>query len=216
MARAIRNITARGRREDLVVLLQSYSRSVGLMEAFFIQGLKRLGLERADVLLLGWHNRRPSQKIIDRALAMREKGLFRFLAVSGHNRPLFPQLAGEDLFDIFHVRYNAVHRGAEDEVFNRLAPQDRPGVVTYTATRWGDLLDAGKMPSGENPPRAADCYRFVLSHPQVDVCLSGPRTRAEMREALHALDQGPLPPEEMERLRRIGDHLHAHHRRLFG
>jgi hypothetical protein len=37
-----------------------------------------------------------------------------------------------------------------------------------------------------------------------------------MREALRALELGPLAPEEMARIRRIGDHVHAHHRRLFG
>jgi hypothetical protein len=37
-----------------------------------------------------------------------------------------------------------------------------------------------------------------------------------MREALRALDLGPLTPEEMSRIRRIGDHVHRHHRRFFG
>jgi aryl-alcohol dehydrogenase-like predicted oxidoreductase len=216
MARAIRHITARGRRADLVVLIQSYSRSAALMEHFFIRGLKRLGLDHADVLLLGWHNRRPSPRIVERVLSMRERGLFRFLAVSGHHRPLFPELAGEGFCDIFHVRYNAAHRGAEEEVFARLGPESRPGIVTYTATRWGDLLKAGKMPPGEAPLTAADCYRFVLSNPAVDVCMAGPRTRAEMRAALRALDLGPLAPEEMDRVRRVGDHVHARHRRFFG
>jgi aryl-alcohol dehydrogenase-like predicted oxidoreductase len=150
------------------------------------------------------------------AMALREKGLVRFLAVSSHNRPLFPELAAEGLFDILHVRYNAAHRGAEEEVFPRLAPEKRPGVVTYTATRWGDLLKPNKMPAGERPLTGADCYRFVLSNPDVDVCMTGPRTLAEMREALRALELGPLSPEEMRRIRRIGDHVHTHHRRFFG
>jgi aryl-alcohol dehydrogenase-like predicted oxidoreductase len=216
MARAIRNIAGKGKRDELVLVLQSYSRSAALLERLFIQGLKRLKLERADALLLGWHNRRPAQKIIERALALREKGLVRFLAVSGHNRPLFPELAVENIFDILHVRYNAAHRGAEEEVFSKLAPDARPGVVTYTATRWGDLLKPNKMPAGERPLAGADCYRFVLANPDVDVCMTGPRTLSEMREALRALDLGPLTPEEMSRIRRIGDHVHRHHRRFFG
>ena len=38
----------------------------------------------------------------------------------------------------------------------------RPGTVSFTATRWGKLLDPKKMPSGEKPLTAADAYRFVL------------------------------------------------------
>ena len=91
----------------------------------------------------------PSPRILERAERMREKGMFRHLAVSGHNRSLFPDLAAEPRYDPFHVRYNAAHTGAETEIFPKLPVDDRPGMVTYTATRWGDLVNAGKMPSGE-------------------------------------------------------------------
>jgi len=216
MARAIKNIVARGLRDALVIVIQSYSRSPLLMEAFFQRALKTLGLAMADVLLLGWHNQPPGPRLLERALKMRDQGMYRFLAVSGHHRPMFAKLAADSTFDIFHLRYNAVHRGAEEEIFARLPEGARPGIVSYTATRWGDLLNAGKMPPGETPLRGADCYRFVLSNPAVDVCMTGPRTTDEMREALLALEMGPLDPEEMARVRRIGDHLHAHHRRLMG
>lgn len=215
MARAIRNIIAKGHREQLVIVLQSYSRSAALMESYFHKGLRRLGIDTADILLLGWHNKLPSRRILDRAVAMREKGMYRFLALSGHNRDLFPVLASDRRFDLFHVRYNAAHRGAEEEIFHKMPADRRPGLISYTATRWGDLLAPGKMPAGETPLSGADCYRFVLSHPDVDVCMTGPRNRAEMREALQALDKGPMNESELTRARRIGDHIHTHHRRLF-
>jgi aryl-alcohol dehydrogenase-like predicted oxidoreductase len=215
MAEAIRNIVGNGARDRLVILLQSYSRSASLMEFFYRKGLKTLGIDTADVLLLGWHNKTPSPRIIERALKMKERGMFRFLAVSSHNRKLFPVLARDERYDLLHVRYNAAHRGAEEEVFDQVDQDLRPGIVTYTATRWGDLLNPRKMPPGEAPPRAADCYRFALSHPSVDVCMTGPANRDQMREALAALELGPLSAEEMSRMRRIGDHIHAHHKRPF-
>ena len=134
--------------------------------------------------------------------------MFQFLALSSHNRSLFPKLAKEGLFDIFHVRYNAAHRGAETEAFQYLKGDHIPGIVTYTATRWGRLLKQKKMPPGETAPPASDCYRFVLSHPAVDVCLTGPKTREEMKEALKTLDLGPLEDEDLNRMRRIGDYIH--------
>ncbi|MBU0513385.1 MAG: aldo/keto reductase, partial [Proteobacteria bacterium] len=183
------------------------------------KGLRALSLDQADVLLLGWHNKPPSQKIMDRAQALRDQGLVRFLGLSGHNRRLFPRLADDGVFDLFHVRYNAAHRGAETEVFPHLATlpdQERPGVVTYTATRWGQLMKAKRMPPGEPPARAPDCYRFALSHPAVDVAVCGPKNMDELHEDLQALDRGPLSPEEMARMHRIGDYLHQHSRGLFG
>jgi len=59
MARAIRNIVSRGKRDALIIVLQSYSRSAGLMERFFQKGLKNLGIDQADVLLLGCTTNRP-------------------------------------------------------------------------------------------------------------------------------------------------------------
>ena len=209
MREAIKNICAQGKREELVIVIQSYSRSALLMESFFEKALRTLALDHVEILLMGWHNSRPGQRLIDKALAMKEKGLFRFLALSGHNRKLFPELAGEGLFDLFHVRYNAAHRGAEQETFPFLPVEDRPGIVTYTATRWGRLLNPEKMPPGEVPPSASDCYRFSLSNRAVDVCLCGPKDEAQMKEALKTLELGPLNPEEMERMRKIGDYLHG-------
>jgi aryl-alcohol dehydrogenase-like predicted oxidoreductase len=214
MAQAIRNITKKGNGEELVILIQSYSRSAVLLESFFRKGLRTLGIDRVDVLLLGWFNERPSSRVMEQVLAMREKGMFRFLGLSGHNRLLFPKLAGNSEFDLFHLRYSAAHRGAEQEVFPKLAFPNRPGLVAYTATRWGDLLNPRKIPSGEPPLRGADCYRFVLTHPTVDVCIAGPKNTEQMREALKTLDLGPLSDEEMVRVRWIGGYVHDHYKRL--
>lgn len=215
MRQAIKNICGKGKREDLVIVIQSYSRSPFLMEAFFKKGLNSLGLDRADVLILGWHNKPPAQKIMDRALAMKEKGLYRFLGLSGHNRTLFPRLVSEGIFDLFHIRYNAAHRGAEKETFPHIQGEARPGVVSYTATRWGQMLKAKKMPPGETPPSASDCYRFALSNPAVDVCMCGPKDKGQMREALRSLELGPLNQEELERMKKIGGHIHDNAGKFF-
>lgn len=214
MARAIKNISGSRKRDDLIIVVQSYSRSPFLMELFIRKALGSLDLDRIDILLLGWHNRPPARRLTDKAIEMKDKGLCRFLALSGHNRPLFPLLAEQGLFDVFHVRYNAAHRGAESEVFPYLEFEGRQGVVTYTATRWGNLLDPGKMPPGESLTSASDCYRFVLSNPSVDVCLCGPKDLNQMREALRTLELGPLNREEMDWMGRVGEHVRLHSRKF--
>jgi aryl-alcohol dehydrogenase-like predicted oxidoreductase len=113
------------------------------------------------------------------------------------------------IFDLFHIRYNAAHRGAEEEIFPQLNHEERPGLASYTATRWGQLLKPGKMPPGEEAPPGSHCYRFVLTNSAVDVCMCGPKNRDQMREALRTLKLGPLEGRELKRMRKIGDYVHA-------
>lgn len=210
MVAAIRNLVAAGHRDEVVIVLQSYSRLPGLMERSLTRGLQQLGIDTADVLLLGWYNGPPGDRLLERAERMRENGMFRHLAVSGHRRRAFVGHAADPRFSILHIRYNAAHTGAETDVFPHLRAEGRPGVVAYTATAWGSLLKARRMPPGEAPLRARDCYRFVLSNPDVNVGMSGPKDDAQMDEALAALDEGPLSAEEEARIRRIGRWVHEH------
>ncbi len=208
MKKAIQRIIKKGQRDKLALAFFTYAHSHCLTEKFLVRGMKALGIEYVDVLLMGYFPKRPRQKLIDGALQLKEKGLVRFLGLSGHKRELFPWLKQEGLFDVFHVRYNAANRGAETEVFPYMTGEDRPGIVSFTATRWGHLLNPKKMPADTPPPRAADCYRFVLSHPAVDVCMSGSKNLEEMRENLKTLALGPMSDEEMTRMKKIGDYLH--------
>lgn len=209
MIQAVHNIKEKGDREKLVVCMMEYTHSNLIGKRHFYKGLKNLGLDYVDVLMLGYYPRKPRKRVMDLALELKEKGVVRNLALAGHNRELFPKLRKEGLFDILQVRYNAVNSGAEKDVFPHVGGEDRPGLVSYTATRWGQLLKESKMPPGEKPLTAMECYRFVLSNPAVDVCMTGARTLEMMRENLATLDSGPLQPEEMERIRRIGDHIYG-------
>lgn len=212
MGDAIREIARSGRRDQLVCVLQSYSRVGGLLTHFVERGLKRLGLDRAEILLLGWHNKAPSPGVIDAAKRLQDRGLIGHLALSTHHRRLLPTLIDEDVFDVWHFRYNAVHRGAEREIFPCLddrSASERPGIVTYTTTRWGDLCNPKKCPADEPTPTGTDCYRFALSRPEVDLCLAGPDDAEQMKQALAALEQGPMDEGELAWMRRVGDHIYG-------
>lgn len=208
MKKALRNILGQGRRDDLVLAMVTYAHSAVLTEFFLKRGLAAIGLDYADVLILGYFPKRPPQRVMDGALRLKEKGLVRFIGLTSHNRKLFPLLAEDGLIDILHIRYNAVHRGAETDIFPHINGDNRPGIVSFTATCWQQLLKSRKMPPGQTPPTAADCYRFVLSHPGVDVCMTGPRTLDQMRANLQALAAGPMSALELERMRIIGDAIH--------
>jgi aryl-alcohol dehydrogenase-like predicted oxidoreductase len=217
--RAIRNAAKRDR-EQVVVTVQSYTRVAPLMAPSVEIALRRTGLAYFDFLLLGMWNRPPGPALVDAAQRLKARGLVRHLMLSTHNRPSLQDHfrafeRGESPYDAFMLRYNAVHRGAEQDVFPHLPANARPGVLAYTATRWGHLCDPAKMPAGETAPPARDCYRFALSNADVDMVLCGPKNREQMQEALRALDAGPLAPDEMKRLHRIGDHIYGRYRPQF-
>ncbi len=208
--KAVRHL-ARTERDKMVIVLQSYDRTGTLMPVFFRRGLKALGIDYADILLLGLHNHAPSKRVLEAALEIQQQGLARFLAVSGHHRPFFGELAQkqDQPFDVFMIRYNAAHPGAETDIFPFLPKENRPGIFSYTATRWGHLLNPRKMPPGERPLTASDCYRFALTNPNVDACMTGPANEQQWNEAIPTLDAGPLSDAEMARIRRIGAHVHG-------
>ncbi|MFH0758128.1 MAG: aldo/keto reductase [Bacteroidota bacterium] len=209
MIKAIRNIKARGQRDKLVVCLMEYTHSPLIGKGHFHRGLSKMGLDHVDVLMLGYHPSRPRWQLMDFGNSLKDKGLVAYLGLSGHNRKLFPALADHSGIDIFQVRYNAANSGAEKDVFPYCGGENRPGMISFTATRWGQLLKESRMPPGEKPLTATECYRFVLSNPAVDVCMTGARTHEMLRENLKTLDSGPLTEVEMERIRKIGDHVYG-------
>lgn len=200
--RGITNI-ARRSREDLVIVVQTYTRVGALMGASLEMALRRLKVEYTDVLLLGWWNEPVPERILEAAQKLVDKGKARHLMVSCHHRPTFRLHAEDPRIGALMVRYNAGHPGAEEDVFPHL-PTKRPGIVAYTATRWGSLLRADLVGPDLRTPTASDCYRFALSNPNVDMCLIGPRDGAELDEAMRALERGPLSDEEMAWMRQVG------------
>ena len=159
METAIRHISAAGRREELVVGMLTYAHNAFLTEHYFRKGLTAAGLEYADVLLLGYFPRQPSRRIIDGALDLKEKGM---VALHRPDRPqpqnYSPSCALTGHFDVFHIRYNAVHRGGG----NRNLPP--PGRGCLPAAGRGQLYRHGlaqncsnpaKMPPGETAPHGS-------------------------------------------------------------
>jgi predicted aldo/keto reductase-like oxidoreductase len=201
-AEALRQLAPR--RDRFMLVVQSYSR-VGPVLAWSVErALRRIGYDHADVLLLGYWNNGMRPRILDAARRLQRRGLVNFVAVSCHNRAMASDLAAGGEFDIVHLRYSAAHPGAERDVFARLPDENRPGIVSFTGTSWGQLLNPKYTPAGERTPTASDCYRFVLSHPDVDVCATGPSSVDHVEQAIAARELGPMQEEELAWMRRVG------------
>lgn len=195
-------------RDRMKVVVQSYARWPSGVGRALDKALQKLKYDYADVLLLGWWNLPPREAIVEAAAELVRRGRARKVMVSCHHRPSFELFAQDPRFDLLMVRYNAAHPGAERDVFPHLT-SPRPGVVSYTATSWGQLLDPANVPPGEPVPTGTDCYRFVLSNPNVNACWTGPRDAAQLDAALKALELGPMSADELAWMRRVGERARA-------
>jgi aryl-alcohol dehydrogenase-like predicted oxidoreductase len=210
MTEGLRRLIRAGHRDDIVLVAE-----VGVPGGIFIRrGWRRharaLDVDVIDVFLFGWLRSRWYLRAgtWDTMRRLRDEGRVRAVGFSSHDRRLAARLAREVDPDVLMIRYNAAHRGAEREVFDTLGRR-RPGVVAYTATRWGMLLEPHPEAGFAAPMSAGECYRFALSHPAVDMAWCAPRTPEELDQDVAAVRDGPLSPGRLQEVRRFGDAVHA-------
>jgi hypothetical protein len=109
------------------------------------------------------------------------------------------------------IGYPNLRRTLEKDILPYLTAH-RPGIVSYTATRWTALIRKTKgWPKDGRTPDAGLCYRFVLSNPNVDVCLTAPSNEHQLIENLAALKLGPLNDDEMKFMMQYGDAVYNRH-----
>lgn len=209
----VRRLIRGGHRDRLVLVSETSLPFASSVRRTLDKHLRILGVDRLDVWLAGWVRNRwyVRDSVWGEMQRERDAGKVRALGFSCHDRPLATALARELRADVLMIRYNAAHRGAEREIFAPLAAlgADRPGIIAYTATRWGMLLKA--LPDRGFPQAMSgpECYRFVLDHPLVDTVWCAPRTAAELREDAEGVLAGALPEDRRQEIRRFGDAVHA-------
>jgi aryl-alcohol dehydrogenase-like predicted oxidoreductase len=173
------------------------------------KALRASGSEYLDVVQVFWAGKMSflSKSVVGELVKLRDEGKARAVGVSIHDRKRAGRLAAQGPLDFFMIRYNAAHPGAEVDIFPHL-PAKKPVIAAYTATSWGKLLQPPKGWSGP-AATAGDCYRFCLSNPNVDLVVSAPKTAAQLRENMQALERGPLSDEEMAHMRALGKAVHG-------
>ncbi len=173
------------------------------------KALRTLGTDYIDVFQLFWAGTMSAvnERTLEEMQRLKEEGKIRSIGISIHDRQRAGRLAEDSPIDLFMLRYNAAHPGAEVDVFPHLARR-HPAVVAYTATSWRKLLRAPKGWSG-SPMTAAECYRFCLSSPHVDVVLTAPASRRELEANLREVAGGPLADERMAEVRAFGRVVHG-------
>jgi len=188
------------------------------------KALRKLDTEYLDVFKLGWLGRTSSysQSVVESLLKLKEEGKIRAIGTSIHDRQRAGKLALNSVIDLFMIRYNAKHTGAEVDIFPFLN-QRNPAIVSYTALAWQQLikpikgLEMPPWPSSKNdaeiPPLTAElCYRFVLSNPNIHLVLTGPKNRKQLMMNFRAMQQGILTEVEANWIRQYGQLLRSKRR----
>lgn len=211
-----RAVAQLGRRRDEVTVCVQFEARTAADAATELAGILRgIHSEYVDVLTFyyveewaEWQEIAGPGGALAYCQQARTQGRVRWLGVTSHQRPLAARMAQSGLLDLLMIRYNAAHRGAEQEVFPVATALGLP-VIVYTCLRWGALLRPTPLdPPGFRPPPAPAWYRFARQHPAVTVALMAPDTRAELDEDLAVLDAPPLSPEEYEALAAHGRRVH--------
>lgn len=208
----VRQLIRAGHRDEIVLISEVGVPLAGSIRRGLRRTLRKLGTDRLDVWLYGWVRTRWQVRpaVWDTFRRLQDDGLVRAIGFSSHDRLLAAELAAAVDPDVLMIRYNAAHRGAEREVFDTLDPDParRPGVIAYTATRWGMLMDPLPEHGFPTAMTGPECYRFALAHPAVDMAWCAARTRAELEADVAGVGAGPLPADRLDEVRRFGDAVH--------
>ncbi len=206
------------RRRSVVVCAQFGARTAAEAATELRSALAVLGTDYIDVLTLyyveqahEWAEITAPGGALEYLRQAKRDGLVRLIGITSHQRQLAAEMARSGLLDAIMTRYNAAHRGAEQDVFPVTQPLGLP-VIAYTALRWGALLrSTPDDPSGFSVPRARAWYQFVLQQPAVAVVLTAPQTRSELDENLRILEaRGPLASEDYMLLAEHGERVRRH------
>jgi len=208
----VRRLIRAGHRDELVLMSEVGLPFAGSVRRGLEWHLTTLGTDHLDVWLIGWVRKRwyVRDAVWSEMVRLRETGGTRAIGFSSHDRALAAALGRELPADVLMIRYSAAHRGAEREIFEAMADlgDRRPGIIAYTATRWGMLLKPLPDQGFPVPMTAGECYRFALAHPMVDLVWCGARTAAELVDDLEAAAAPPLGAERQAEIRRFGDAVH--------
>ncbi|MBD2355644.1 aldo/keto reductase [Tolypothrix sp. FACHB-123] len=199
------------KRQQILVATGSENRDINALRRYLDSVRHRLNVDSVDVFFVEYvfpgDDSKQIQAVLEELRSHQQTGAIRYVGVTTHNRPIALEIIQHQQCDILMHRYNMAHRKAEEDVLPTAYQAGIP-VVAFTCTRWGSLLT--KHPHWQmQPPTAADCYRYALHHPAVNIALTAPKTRQELEANLSVFNAPPLSPEEIAHWREYGDLIYG-------
>jgi aryl-alcohol dehydrogenase-like predicted oxidoreductase len=199
------------KREQILVATGSENRDISFLRHYLDSVRHRLDIDGVDVFFAEYvspgDDTNQVQAMLNELRDWKQKGLVRYVGVTTHNRPIALELIERSQCDVLMHRYNMAHRKAEGDVLPAALKAGIP-VVAFTCTRWGSLFQ-GHPNWQQEPPTAADCYRYALHHPGVRLALTAPKTCQQLAENLSVLQAPQLSPQEVARWQEYGDLIYG-------
>jgi aryl-alcohol dehydrogenase-like predicted oxidoreductase len=200
----------RQRRNEIILASGSGSRSKTGLRSARRKILAAIDDEMIDIFFAEYINPGDHEAaifgsggVLDELQQWKAAGTIRFVGVTAHDRALARKLAEDVRVDVLMHRFNMAHRKASEEVFPAAVKTKTP-IIAFTATRWGSLLNAHPEWAGKSPT-AADCYRFCLAQPAVQIVLTAPKSIAELEENLAVAKLPPMDALAQRHWQRFGD-----------
>jgi aryl-alcohol dehydrogenase-like predicted oxidoreductase len=194
-------------REALLLATGSESRDLNTLRHYFDEARHALRTDAIDVFFAEYISPADApdtiQVVLEELNDWKAKGWIRYVGISTHNRAIALKLIDRRQCEVLMHRYNMAHRKIEADVLPAAQAAAIP-VIAFTCTRWGSLLEG--HPNWDNaPPSAADCYRYVLHHPAVQLALTAPAKKRQLLENLTALKAASFSPEQVAYWQNYGD-----------
>ncbi len=201
---------AKEHRDEIILSSGNGSRTVSSLRAARKKIATVAGVEVLDIFFAEYIHPGDNAAVVfgkdgvlDELQKWKAEGLIRYVGASCHDRKLAKQLAEDPRVEILMHRFNMAHRKAADEVFPAAIQSETP-VVAFTATRWETLLERHETWSGKSPT-SADCYRYCLAHPAVNVVLTAPTSIQELEQNVRVLKLPPMNRESYRHWERFGN-----------
>jgi hypothetical protein len=197
-----------GIRDRIVVAVVSYMTQPEFCHAPFREVLDALpGLRHIDVTVAGGSYRKDFAVRAEQYALHAHVGA-RAFGTSFHDRAMAGKAMRERLVDIGFIRYNALHRGAEKDVFPHVPARRRSLLYNFTSTHGylrPERYAALGLSGAHWQPKVTDYYRFVLARREIDGLLCAPRSPREVEALVRAMEEGGLTEEERVYIRDLAD-----------
>jgi len=200
-----------GRRDQVILATKTEKRDAAGAREELETSLRLLRTDHIDIWQIHYLNTEADREQVlgpggamETAIAAREQGLVRYIGVTGHTWPEIAKAAATGLFDTVLCWYNCAMPEPNEALFPQAVAHNM-GVVIMSATSTEKLLQADKVPAGQEIPPVEDFYRYVLSHPAVSLSVMGLRDVASFARVARALsERATLEPEELRRMEAYG------------
>jgi len=150
-------------RSRVILAMQLESRDTAGAERQLEESFRLLGTDRIDAVTFYYVERESEWKRItapggafEALTGFQDRRMVSLIGLTTHQRSLGAKSAESGKLDLLMIRYNAAHRGAEEDVFP-VTDRLRIPVVVYTAQRWGALVKPTRAdPPGYQPAAARE------------------------------------------------------------